>query len=133
MALRDSVIARLVSVPLFLAFALLLEVSALVSMNATLWSLAAFIYLVPTIVFLRNDELRGPYRWLYGLFVVPVFLVFMVMNMWALDRFLPHTADWPREYWGAAVVLPVSVCYGWYVLFARLSRRATPVQSDPMA
>jgi hypothetical protein len=135
MALRDSVVATgwLVSVPIFLVFALLLEVSSLVSMNATLWSLAAFIYLVPTVVFLRSEELRGLYKWLYSLFVVPVFLVLMVVNMWALDHLFSPTLDWARAEWSAAVVLPVSVCYGWYVLFARLSRRVTSVQSDSVA
>ena len=111
------------------------------SVGLILAVLAAVIYLLPTAIFLlRSDQLVGVYKWLYGLIVVPVFVVLMVLNLWTADHLFPGALDWlvpwlherhsgrGMRYLQAVVlllitcILPAVVCFAWYVLFVRLSR-----------
>ena len=115
---------------------LIIEVVFSGSVEFALWALAAVIYLPPTVIFLCSDKLMGIYKWLYALSVVPVLAILMVLNIWAVDHLFPGVVDWVRtndhfralEPRGIVVILtagilPFSVCYAWYVLFVRLSRR----------
>ena len=117
-----------------------------------LWFFAAVIYLSLMWLFLRSNQLVGIYKWLFSLAVVPVFIALMVANIWIADHAFPHILEWHQAEWyrlwikdwkfldgylarraqGLVVFLitsliPVAVCWLWYVVFVRLSHRRNRV------
>ncbi len=95
--------------------------------------LAGIAYLVLAWFFLRGEKLSGVYKWIFSLTFMPMFLFLMFANMWVADRLFPSLFNWHRSLSagsGAGTIaffmtaaIPISVCWLWYALFARLSRR----------
>ena len=97
------------------------------------WFLAALVYLVSTLVFLRSERLVGIYKWIFSLAYLPAFLLLMLANIWIADQAFPGILEWQKNLaWGGGTaflltaLVPVTVCWLWYALFVYLSRRPIP-------
>lgn len=95
------------------------------------WFLAALVYLVSVFIFLRSERLVGLYKWIFSLAYLPAFLFLMFANIWIADHAFPGILEWEQNLargrasvaFFLTALLPVTVCWLWYVLFAYLSRR----------
>jgi hypothetical protein len=116
LALRDPLAGAAVSWVLVIVTI----VSSVVSIEAAGWSLMALVYLGPTAIFLYSDKLKGFYKWLYSLSVVPVFVLLMIVNLWLVDKMFPDALNSLHSFL-TVLILPVSVCSACYFLFVRLS------------
>lgn len=117
-------------------------------MPLLIWFLALIVYIFLTWICLQNDELFGVYKWVFSLALVPMFLFLMFANIWIADHVSPHIIEWHRTQWTRLWMddwdlfngffdrkiqtliaflitsfLPIGLCWGWYRVFARLSRR----------
>ena len=102
------------------------------SIEPYLLFLAMLVYLVTVYWFWRGDQLVGAYKWFFSLAFLPVFLFLMFANIWIADHAFPNIIEWneslSRRGGGLiafliTALIPVSVCWLWYVLFACLSHR----------
>ena len=103
------------------------------ALDPPLLYIAGIAYLALVWLFLRSEQLVGIYKWFYSLTFMPTFLFLMFANIWIADHLFPDLLNWHRSLDGGSgkgviaflmtAAIPVSVCWLWYALFVRLSRR----------